>query len=191
MFDPFFTTKFTGRGLGLSAALGVIRAHNGALLVRTKAGEGTTFTAHFPVGDGEATPKVEERLQVGMLSGLVLVIDDEELVRRTAQSVLQQHGLSVVSAENGSEGIELFRRIGERVSLVLLDLTMPVMDGEMTLHALRAIRPEVPVLISSGYSEEDARDRLHDSGGIRFLQKPYSSMELARAVQQVITATAL
>jgi signal transduction histidine kinase len=187
MFDPFFTTKFTGRGLGLSAALGVVRAHHGALLVRTSAGAGTTFTAYLPVVDGLAVSKQEERQHVGMLSGLVLVIDDEEIVRRTAQSVLQQHGLSVVSAENGNEGVELFRRIAERVSLVLLDLTMPIMDGEATLRALRDVRPQVPVLLSSGYSEEDARERLEDTEGVRFLQKPYGSMELARAVQQAMS----
>jgi signal transduction histidine kinase len=184
MFDPFFTTKFTGRGLGLSAALGVVRAHHGALVVRTSAGDGTTFTVHFPVADGAAVAKTEDGHHVGMLNGLVLVIDDEEIVRRTAQSVLQQHGLSVVSAENGSEGVDLFRRIAERVSLVLLDLTMPIMDGEATLRALREIRPGVPVLVSSGYSEEDARERLRDANGVRFLQKPYGSMELARAVQR-------
>jgi len=187
MFDPFFTTKFTGRGLGLSATLGVVRAHHGALLVRTTPGDGTTFTAHFPVADGSAFSKADEHHHVGMLNGLVLVIDDEEMVRRTTQSVLQQHGLSVVSAENGKEGVDLFQRIGERVSVVLLDLTMPIMDGETTLRALREIRPDVPVLVSSGYTEEDARDRLRDADGVRFLQKPYGSIELARAVQQAMS----
>jgi signal transduction histidine kinase len=189
MFDPFFSTKFTGRGLGLSAALGVIRAHGGALLVRTSPGEGATFTAHFPVSNGVERRPCEPA--VGMMNGLVLVIDPEEIVRRTAQTVLQQHGVSVVCAENGRDGLELFRRIGERLSLVVLDLSGPPAEVDATLGGLREMRPEMPVLITSGFTEIEARDRLDDPRAARFLQKPYGSTELARAVQQTLRENGL
>jgi CheY-like chemotaxis protein len=107
-------------------------------------------------------------------------------VRQTARVVLQQHGLPVVSAENGSEGVEIFRKMSDRIGAVLLDLTMPVMSGEATLRAIRKIRADIPVVISSGYSEQDARERLHTSERVRFLQKPYGSIELARAVQDAM-----
>jgi two-component system, cell cycle sensor histidine kinase and response regulator CckA len=185
MFDPFFTTKFTGRGLGLSAALGVIRAHGGALLVNSRPGDGSTFTAQFPAASIAAQTR-PRRDSIGMLRGLVLVVDEEELVRETAQTVLQQHGLSVVSAGSGQEGLELFRRIADRLALVVLDLNLPSLNGDAMIAALREIRPGIPILISSGYSESEARQRLTASDGLEFLQKPYGSLELARAVRQAM-----
>jgi CheY-like chemotaxis protein len=159
------------------------------LEVSSEAGRGATFCVYFPAGEDRADelPAVA-RLAQARLSGTVLVIDDEEIVRKTAKAVLRQHGMSVVLAENGSEGVEMFRQMADRLDAVILDLTMPVMSGEATLRAIREIRRDVPVLICSGYSESDARERLHGPAGVRFLQKPYGSTELARAVQETMQA---
>jgi signal transduction histidine kinase len=186
MFDPFFTTKFTGRGLGLSAVAGIVRAHRGAIRVQTAEGRGTVFEVLFaPTKDAARTPSVNGQV-LAQMSGTVLLIDDDELVRKAAQAVLQQHGLSVVAAPDGGEGVELFRRMADRVGVIVVDLTMPVVSGEGTLDVLRRIKPSVPIIVCSGYTEQDARETLQTPQDVHFLQKPYGSIELARAVQQAM-----
>jgi CheY-like chemotaxis protein len=188
IFDPFFTTKFIGRGLGLAAVRGIVRAQKGAVKVYSTPGEGTTFKLLFPISRQVArntTPNAaEQHLLQGC--GTVLVIDDEEIVRRTAQVTLEHFGYKVLLAHDGLEGVNKFRELAAHVDVVLLDLTMPVMSGEETFRELRLIRPDVRVILSSGYSQVEALRRFTGKGLAGFVQKPYTSVRLEEAVKSAL-----
>ncbi len=189
IFDPFFTTKFTGRGLGLAAALGIVRGHRGAIHLTTQPGEGTTFLVFFPAAQTAVPGRVPAAEAVfGSLagSGVILVVDDEEVVRAAARSALERYGYRVLTAENGARAVELFRECAGRVDAVLLDVSMPVMDGVETLRRLRAIRPRVPVVVTSGFDEREAMRRFRGDAVDAFLQKPYRAARVAQVIRDVL-----
>ncbi len=185
VFDPFFTTKFVGRGLGLSALLGIVRGHKGGIDVKSEPGQGTTFRLVFPVREGapEATKVVAAE---GGLEGTILVIDDEEIVRKMAAEMLTPQGMTVLSAEGGAAGVALYEERRADIGLVLLDYSMPEMGGEETFKELRKLNPEVPVLLSSGFGQEEATRRFKGLGLTGFIQKPYRVATLLAEVRRCL-----
>lgn len=188
IFEPFFTTKFTGRGLGLSAVLGIVRGHRGGIRVQSQLGKGTTFQLYFPVSTAPAplapiTQATSPAIEPSQ-GGKILVIDDEVHVREAVNDILELDGYEVLSAASGQEGIALYQKEKERIQLVLLDLSMPGMDGMATFQELQALNPQIRVLLSSGYSEQEATEQFMDKGLAGFLQKPYSAGTLLTAVKK-------
>ncbi|MBF0551922.1 MAG: response regulator [Deltaproteobacteria bacterium] len=185
IFDPFFSTKFTGRGLGLSVVLGLVRAQDGAIAIDSRPGCGAVFRVFFPIHTQEALPSPKEEPIVSKAveaGGLILVVDDEPMVRNTAQSILERLlGYKVVTAGDGYEAVEIFRVRKHEFNLVLLDLTMPGMNGWETLSALRAVRTDIPVILASGYDEAQVMQEEHPEWPQAFLHKPYGLSDLKAA----------
>ena len=193
VFDPFYTTKFTGRGLGMSAVLGIVRGHKGAVRIYSEVGKGTTFKVLFPanadsVSELAAAEDDSEAIENWRGTGTILIVDDEETVRTVGKRMAERIGFDVLLAADGIEALKLYQENLGDIVCVLLDLTMPRMDGEEAFREMRQIDPNVSVILCSGYNKQDATQRFAGKGLVGFMQKPYKLRKLRETLQAVITA---
>jgi PAS domain S-box-containing protein len=190
IFDPFFTTKFTGRGLGLAAVSGIIRSHNAGLLVKSVIGEGTCFQIYFPVSLEASGPdkEIKEKHPAFTNKNLtVLIADDEKYIRDLTTKMLNISGYKVHLARNGREAIEVFSKKKDEISCILMDLTMPELDGREALAEIRRIDPDIPIIITSGYCEHDIISRFTNEKISGFLQKPYNLEDIISAIENAVS----
>ena len=176
IFEPFFSTKFTGRGLGMAAVLGIVRAHRGALKLYTELGKGTTFKILFPALESRPqTDAPAEGLEAPPPTGqTVLLVDDEESLLALGAQMLERLGYTVMTAPDGREAVDLYRQRQQDIDLILMDLTMPHMDGVEAFREMRRINPRARIVLASGYSRQDAASRFAGKGLAGFIQKPYT-----------------
>jgi len=191
IFDPFFTTKFTGRGLGLAAVRGIVLSHGGSLGVQSKLAEGTTITVYFPAADATLSPPTEKPQsteQWTMGEGLVLLVDDDELVIDVAEKILRRAGYDVVCAIDGGSAIDIYRKRHQDLKAMVLDITMPGLNGFETYALMRDISDRVPVLFSSGYANDDIMTDIQALGCGKFIQKPYRASNFLTELSNIISS---
>jgi len=182
IFDPFFSTKFTGRGLGLSATLGIVRGHKGSLTVESRPEQGTTFRIYFPAL--HAGPATAPSAPLARPFGTVLVVDDEEIVRTTAAHILETVGLEVIAVADGAEALAAFERNSGLIDLTILDLSMPGMSGETAFELIRQQWPEARIVISTGFMDENVFRRFRNSAA-GFLEKPYTVAGISKLLRDL------
>jgi two-component system, cell cycle sensor histidine kinase and response regulator CckA len=187
-FEPFFTTKASGRGLGLVTVRGCVRAHHAALEVKSTPGEGSRFRLLFPTDATRAQPTREARDEAPQpaASGLVLVVDDEQLVRNVIAAVVRSEGYDVITAAQGAEALTYFREHQPRIVALVVDMRMPFMSGEEVVRAVRQLSPDMPALLTSGYHDQDLGDLLGQRAPTQFIQKPFTSEILLSSLSSLL-----
>lgn len=186
IFEPFFTTKFTGRGLGLSAVVGIIKNHNGLIKVESELNKGTTFKIYLPISKNTAKSEIISEQKIFNGKGLILLIDDEEIVRKSGKQILEHLKFDVLTASNGPEGIDLFKKFKNDIKCVILDLIMPNMDGKEVFEQLVKIDENINVILCSGYSESDIEKYFENKKISGILEKPYKISQLKELLSKIL-----
>ena len=188
LFDPFYSSKFTGRGMGLSAVLGIVRAHKGSITVESAEGRGSTFKVYFPlvrVNIIEVQQKPEQAAPRAA-GGTILVVDDEEIIRRIVGEMLERLGYSVLEAANGIQAVEIFHQHQATIDCILCDVVMPRMNGWETIAAIRQHAPKVPAILASGYNESHVMADHNDISIQAFLEKPFLFSKLKEVLDTIL-----
>ena len=190
IFEPFYTTKFTGRGLGMSAVLGIIKSHAGALQLFSQPGLGTTFKVYLPVpaggADGDEVQTASEPVTKWLGSGTILLAEDEESIRDIAKAFLEMFGFTVLEAVNGKEALEIYKNNTTEITLVVTDMGMPVMDGCQLFNELKKLNPELPIIVSSGYGDVEVVARIGSDNIAGLISKPYNPDQLREVLKSVV-----
>jgi PAS domain S-box-containing protein len=190
LFEPFYTTKFTGRGLGMSAVLGIIKSHGGVLQLFSQPSQGTTFKVFLPAllneptGDENRSSSPASESWQG--SGTILLVEDEDEVRFIAKELLKMFGFTVLEAVNGKEALEMYQKNAADIMLVFTDIGMPVMDGYELVEKLKKLKPELPIIISTGYGDADVKERIGSDNIARIARKPYNADKLREVLKSVV-----
>ncbi len=188
IFEPFFTTKEQGKGtgLGLSAVYGTVQSHHGAITVYSEVGTGTVFRLYFPLTEQKLTSLTANDESVFTGEGTILIVDDEQMIRSIAATILQDVGYKTLLAENGEEAVDIYKENSGKIDLVIMDMIMPKLNGIDAFEKLKVLNPDVKVLISSGFSKEGDLEKLTENGVQGFIRKPYRKVELCRRVAELI-----
>lgn len=189
IFEPFYTTKFTGRGLGMSSVLGIITAHAGALQLSSKPGHGTTFKVYLPIsGTDESKVELKHCVPADKKhdNGTILLAEDEQELTILLTTMLDDLGFTVIAASNGREALELYQKNSDVITLVMTDVGMPVMDGYGLFHELKKLKPELPIVISSGFVDAEIYSRIPDDEIAGKLNKPYSFDQLQDLLVRIL-----
>ncbi len=189
IFEPFYTTKFTGRGLGMSAVLGIIMSHKGALQLHSQLGHGTTFKVFLPAhkSASDKDVNVQQTSQTSWQgNGTILLVEDEDQIRDIARTMLDIFGFTVVEAVNGKEALDLYQKHAPEIALVFTDMGMPIMDGYALFHTLKQLNPSLPIIISSGFGDADVTSKIGHDEIAGLISKPYTLDKLREVLRNVL-----